>query len=305
MKIEKLEKFLSQLGIDVYGYTIPYIESTYLDRLRHKEIIYPRANTTINHYYNPFLIMEDASLVISIGLSYHQPYNKNNHQSFGYTSKTSYGIDYHHQIYEYLKQIVIFLEQEQPDLKSYLSCDTKEIDDRYYSYICGNGFYGKNTMIINETFGSEVFYGTLITNLKCDVKKAKLIKNGCYDCCLCQEACPTNALNNYQLDYTKCISHLSQTKQLIAYDLLKHRLYGCDTCNNVCFYNKNVEVNQHFKEDKGFYDLIQIITSSQSEFKELFKQRSLLWLNQNIIKKNAILNLEPYLNDKINEVIKI
>ena len=114
--------------------------------------------------------------------------------------------------------------------------DTGPLVDRNLSYTSGMGYYGKNTLMISEEYGSYFFIGYIITDL--DIEKDKILKSQCGSCTRCLKYCPTGALEGpYKLNPKKCISYLTQTKEKIPYELRESmgaKIYGCDTCQDVC-----------------------------------------------------------------------
>lgn len=290
----KISKYLYELGFDIVGFSNNIKLPEYQKRLEVKQsnhTLYPRNNMHPYDYIDINKLVADAKTIISVGMSYHQKPALKIAGLNGYYTKSSFGIDYHTVIYSKLNELVECLKKEYTDLDYYISCDTKIIDDRYFAYLCGNGFVGKNTMIINENYGSEVFYATIVLNKEFEFQQPELIDSKCHDCNRCEVACPTNSLNNYYIDYSSCLSYLTQSKNMIELNIINDSIYGCDICNNVCPFNNALTKQSAFKNDPGYIDLISLLKMSNSEYKNSFKAKSLSWLNKNIIKKNAILVL--------------
>ena len=308
LSYKKLADFLKSLDFDIIGFAKVGDYSAYLKRVKQRyddNNLYPRTNMPYQDYVALDKLIEKPKTIISLGLSYHQASKKSNKEMIGYYSKSSWGVDYHKVIYEKLEQVATYLKQYEPNSDCFLACDTKSIDDRYFAYLCGNGFYGKNGMLINEEYGSEVFYGTIITNLEFTFEVNDLPESKCGGCKICEEACPTKSLSNYQLNYRSCLSHLSQSKQMISPTIINQQIYGCDVCNDCCPYNlKATVINSCFNDD-GYVDLIKVIKATNSEYQELFKDKGLTWLSKNIIKKNAILCLGNYLPEQRAEIIAL
>lgn len=308
LTIGKIKEFAKALNVDIIGFSHFIMDAEYTEKVQYQETnnyLYPRKNMPFGDYNRVDKLINNPRLIISIGISYHNLYVKNEHDCFGYYSKSSYGVDYHTVIYQILEKIGVLIKEYHPNSEYYTSCDTKIIDDRHYAYLTGNGYYGKNTMIINDNYGSEVFYGTLVSDVELDFVQPKVIVSKCNECNLCEEACPSASLSNYVLDYKSCLSYLTQTKTMIPSSILAHRLYGCDTCNNVCPKNRLVQNNMTFIEDYGFLNLFTLIRMSKSEYKNILGDKGLSWLNPTIIKKNAILNLELYLDTYFDEILKL
>ena len=305
----ELYNYIRSLDFDIIGFSkYSQINDEYLTKVNKKDennTLYPRNNMPYQDYVRLDKLINKPMIIISVGISYHQDKTNNNDNLLGYYSKSSYGLDYHKYIYPKLQQIIEFIDERTDSLESFASCDTKIIDDRYFAYLCGNGFYGKNTMLINEEYGSEVFYGTIITNIDMVIPEVKQLDSLCNDCNLCEKICPTKSLNNYNLNYKSCLAYLTQSRHLISSSIIKNKIYGCDDCNDICPYNKKVTSHSVFKNDSGYVNLIQVIKMSNSEYNNYFKDKSLLWLNKTIIKKNAILCLGNYLPKYHSEILSL
>lgn len=297
LSIKEIKSYINSLGIDIVGFSNVIDDSNYqehLNKLNDLNMKYQR-NYDQRLYSNPRLLVDDASLIISIGLSYNYEYQISNKNYFGYYSKSSYGKDYHQKLYAILNQIDAYLNDNILNYSSYLSCDTKACDDRYYAYICGNGYYGKNNMIINNDYGTNVFYATIITNIKLDVL-SDIKDNECNECSLCIDNCPTKALTKDGIKAYECLSHLTQSDSLIEPEILNHRLFGCDVCTNVC--PKNKGLNKLKSDEIEIVSLIDFIELSNKEFNDKYQHKSMAWQGNKYLTKNALLNLGLYMNQE-------
>ncbi|MFN0153076.1 MAG: tRNA epoxyqueuosine(34) reductase QueG [Gaiella sp.] len=121
--------------------------------------------------------------------------------------------------------------------------DENDHVDREAAARSGVGFYGKNTMIITERYGSWVVLGTLVTDR--EIEAAPPLALDCGRCTLCIEACPTGALDTPgELDATRCLSYWTQTANEPPPDIepaLGGTVYGCDICQDVCPWNRGIE----------------------------------------------------------------
>ncbi|MEG0283963.1 MAG: DUF1730 domain-containing protein [Erysipelotrichales bacterium] len=300
----KLDNILKEVGFDIIGYSKPILLEEYTKNIENRisnDMFYYRNNYDFSNYSNAFSVVEDAKTIISVGISYHQKNALCINNDVGY-SKSSYGIDYHTLMYTKLSKVIDKLKEEYNNFEYYLNCDTKALDDRYFAYICGNGFYGKNTMIINEEYGSEVFYGTIVLDIDFDIEEASIVESKCGACNRCEVACPMSCLSDYQIDIKHCLSNKTQSKDMLSSDKLGKNIYGCDICNNACPYNKDIEATSYFI-DEGTFDAKTLLLLSNAQYKEIFGDKSMSWLNKNIIKKNVILNL-PNIYSR-EEIIKI
>ncbi|WP_423364476.1 epoxyqueuosine reductase [Mycoplasma sp. P36-A1] len=303
--INSIEKKAYDIGFDIIGFSHVIKEDEYLKRVlekKEKMTLYPRKEEDINKYIDTEQYLNKCKTIISVGICYNtkrKPIVKN---SITY-SKSSFGEDYHLVLSKKIEQLISYLKSNIDGLEVYYSIDTSNLDDRYFAHLAGNGFYGKNSMIINNKYGSMVFYGTILLNHKLTFKQPLLIQDGCFECHKCESTCPTKSLNNYILNYQTCLSYLTQSKTLISSKLIKNNVYGCDICNDVCPYNTNYDNREYF-EDEQYYDVKDFIALTNNDYNKLFKSKSLGWLNKNIIKKNAILSLNNIKRDKKSLIIE-
>lgn len=295
---EVLETYILSLGVDLVGFSnADFDTSLYWDRVFKKEknhTLYPR-HFNVSDYIDIKKHVKEAKLIISIGLSYQNKTIRTAEKYAGYYSKITYGRDYHQVVYPLLEKIITFLQSFKIDLSYYICCDTKALDDKFFAYLCGNGAYGKNSMIINQEYGSEVVYGTIVCDLDVDVT-TNLINDLCLECNRCELACPSQSIGEYNLNYSTCLAHLTQAKEMIDYRLMDNYLYGCDRCVNVCPYNTKKQ-NNHFKEEVGYINLLELFELSNREYQTRYGDKSMSWLNKNILKKNAIMLLKRYVEN--------
>lgn len=152
--------------------------------------------------------------------------------------------EYHKKIKEELKKILSELKELDKSVDGKIFVDTSPIWEKILANISGLGFIGKNTLIISPRFGSYVFLAGLILNKSIeDKQKRDIIKNGCGTCNKCVETCPTKALSDKGLDFTKCISFwTTHTNKDIPNEIKEKTpyLFGCDICQEVCPYNNKI-----------------------------------------------------------------
>lgn len=121
--------------------------------------------------------------------------------------------------------------------------DANQHVDREGASRSGVGFYGKNTLLITRRHGSWVVLGTLVTDV--ELAATPPLELDCGSCTLCIDACPTGALDEPGvLDSTLCLSYWTQSPHDAPEDIraeLADRVYGCDTCQDVCPWNRGIE----------------------------------------------------------------
>lgn len=311
MMLNKLKQdiveYSKTIGIDKIGFTTadPFVELK--ERLRvQQELNYQSGfeEQDIEKRTNPKLLMPEAKSIIAIALAYpsrlkNPPKNEKQNRR-GLFSSVSWGIDYHIVLRERLQKLEQFIKEKEPRAITKSMVDTGELSDRAVAERAGLGFVGKNCSLITPEFGSFVFLGEIITNLPFPPDQP--VEESCGTCNKCVEACPTGALvQGGQLNAKKCLSYLTQTKGFLPdeyREVLGNRLYGMDTCQLVCPFNrdKNFYVHKEFEPDPelAMPPLKPLLKMSNREFKEKFGKLSGSWRGKTPIQRNAIIALAHF-----------
>ena len=119
--------------------------------------------------------------------------------------------------------------------------DTDPLLEKGLARGCGLGWIGRNSCLIVPHVGSRVVLGELLLDHRLPPDEP-LEGDPCEGCRVCQDACPTRALEEaYTLDAARCLAYLTiehpgDLPQSYA-AALENRLFGCDTCVAVCPHN--------------------------------------------------------------------
>lgn len=283
--------YCSKLGLDIVGFTECRIFSEleyYLQDRKERKLENEFEEENIEKRINPFLYMEDGKTIISIAFPYLFDSDFKEIISF---SKYTRGKDYHLVVSGYLKSICSFIESLGG--KAIYFVDSNSLPERYIAAQSGVGFIGKNNLLITEKYGSYIFLGEIITNL--EIESDRPLENKCGDCQLCKVSCPTGAIKNENKPNI-CLSYITQKKDIEEewFSKLKGRMFGCDTCQRVCPYNKNAAFStiEEFRP-KDFMDKVnleELINIDKKVFKEKYSGTSCGWRGKNILQRNALIN---------------
>lgn len=280
-----------ELGLELVGFTKcrKFTElEPYYERLKEKNLLNEFEEKNIEAKINPFKVMKNGKTIISIAFPY--IFGKEQNKEV-YFSKYTRGMDYHKVLSNYLKRICDFIV-ENLDSEAQYFVDSNPLPERYIAYLAGVGFIGKNKMLITKKYGSYVFLGEIITDLT--IKEDKPIKNLCGQCSLCKQSCPTNALGID--DSNICLSYITQKKDIEDkwFSKLQGRLFGCDTCQDICPYNNDIQFS-NISELKPFdfmenVECKDILDLKGSTFREKYKMTSCGWRGKNILIRNMLIN---------------
>ena len=246
---------------------------------------------------DPRITFPNCKSIIVIGISYNVDFKEERSEMLeGIISKSSWGLDYHRVLKDKMDKLILEIKTIQDfNYKSYV--DTGPLVERELAYKAGIGYYGKNCSIINDDYGSFIFIGYIMTDLEIEADDGYL-HSKCGECNLCIKACPTVALQPYKLNPKKCISYLTQTKDVIPIEYrnkMGRKIYGCDTCQLVCPKNQGVKFSSHDEFipyiTKGKLDIIELLNMSNKEFKNKYGPMAGSWRGKNVLKRNAIITI--------------
>ncbi|OIN65768.1 tRNA epoxyqueuosine(34) reductase QueG [Exiguobacterium sp. KRL4] len=303
----QLQAYATEIGIDEFRVTTadPFlVMKQRLIQQQEKGYASGFEEPDLDRRTTPTLLLDDAVSIIAIAVAYPSklkdaPRGKEGERR-GIFGRSSWGLDYH----QALKNRLMLLEEKigtlSPGSQTRSMVDTGELVDRAVAERAGIGFSGKNCSIISETHGSYLYLGELITD--CYLPPDEPVEELCGSCTKCMDACPTDALvEPGVIDAKRCISFITQTKTLIPEDFryaLGNRLYGCDTCQQVCPYNRKKHATQHAELQPDPEQvkplLIPLLSLSNREFKTRFGSLSGAWRGKKPIQRNAVCALVHY-----------
>ncbi len=301
---EKIINYANSLSLDTIGFTgcrrFKKLEEFFTDR-KENHLFNEFEEEDIEKKINPKLLMENGETIISIAFPYYHG-DKGEGDNFSLYTR---GLDYHKVVEKYLKKICEFIELMGGEAKYFV--DSNPLPERYIAAISGIGFIGKNNTLITEKYGSYVFLGEIITNLKLEWDKSKNCR--CKECNLCMKKCPTNVIieDIKRFNSSQCISYLTQKKHLNDDEVnsIKGKIFGCDNCQKVCPHNLNVEVSPIKEFLPKMYmeevNLLELINLDNKSFRDKYMNHSCGWRGKNLLIRNGLINYYlKYNEDKDN-----
>ena len=155
-------------------------------------------------------------------------------------SMYAWGEDYHKVLKRKLYELFAFIKEVVGEVDGRVFVDSAPVMDKAWAKRSGLGWIGKHTNLISPQKGSYFFIGEIILDLELEYDGP--IKDYCGTCTRCIEACPTDALEPYQIDAQKCISYLTIELKSGMDEAFANQLdgwiYGCDICQQVCPWNR-------------------------------------------------------------------
>ncbi len=191
--------------------------------------------------------------------------------------------------------------------------DTGPLLERELAAAAGLGWFGRNTCLLNERFGSYLFLGELVTTL--DLAPDTPVPSRCGTCMRCVEACPTKALVRPRLlDASRCIAYLTieHRGQIPAefHAALGDRILGCDACQQVCPYNARAPLATHpelvSEVIPARVDLLQLLSMGNGAYRRLTNNTAATRARRNIWRRNAaiVLGNLARADEKIRSTLK-
>jgi len=239
---------------------------------------------------NPQFGLESARSMILLGKAYSPRKSKNSSaQIAAYALRP----DYHTELKNRMNQLIKNIQKLTSDSNFHPFVDSFPLLERAFGNRAGLGFFGKNTMLINKTLGSNFFICGILTDLSLEPDTPVYMGN-CGTCTLCLEACPTGALEKpFYLNAAKCISYLTiEHKGSIAEELrskVGNWLFGCDICQDVCPHNRS-KFNKTPPPPNEPLRMESILNlSSNREFENRLKGTALLRPRRKGLLRNACL----------------
>ncbi|CAN5275967.1 tRNA epoxyqueuosine(34) reductase QueG [soil metagenome] len=245
---------------------------------------------------DPKLLFPEAESIIVVALNYFTPHEHEENPEKGKVSRYAWGDDYHDVLKEKLRELLSFIKSVDENADGKICVDTAPIMDKAWAVRGGLGWLGKHSNIITKEYGSWVFIGEILLNLKLEYD-TEIIEDHCGTCTACLDACPTNAIvAPYIVDSKACLSYA--TIELRGDELpaeisenLNGWLYGCDICQDVCPWNRFEKPTEESRfeprKDNVSPDLDKIISLSHDEYVEKFRRSAMKRTKLKGLKRNA------------------
>ena len=184
---------------------------------------------------NPELVLPGVRSIIM--LTYEYP-RTDARKTSGSIARYAQGEDYHKLLagkLEDLSETLSFYGGQQRCFT-----DSGPVSERFFAARAGLGWIGRNGLLIRPRGGSYCFLSSILTTLELPYDTP--MPNRCGNCHRCEQACPTAALRDGCCNAGRCLSCWTiEAKTPIPPKIraaMGSRLYGCDTCQEVCPWNR-------------------------------------------------------------------
>ncbi len=221
---------------------------------------------------DPTKLVPGAKSVISLLYNYHTTETPTNPDA-PRLSKYAYGRDYHKIVRKKLKHLLEDIRDVIGDVEGRGFVDSAPVLERDWARRAGNGWTGKNTLLIHPKAGSYFFLAELIVDL--DLTPDAPMKDYCGSCRRCIDACPTDAIadSGYIVDGSKCISYLTiELRDDIPEKFvgkMENWMFGCDICQDVCPWNRFAKPHS----EPAFTPKPELLEMRKSDWQEITEDK--------------------------------
>lgn len=280
---------------------------------------------------DPGLVLPGARSVVMLGINYgSREFASASREARPRWARYAQYSDYHDTIRPALAQAGLVLEELcgiGPDDHRY-HVDTGPVLERGWAARAGLGFTGKNAMLISRRFGNWLFLAAILTRAELapdePVRRRPAPPGAggesatgrlCGKCTRCLDACPTAAFSAPGVvDARRCVSYQTiENRGVIPRELrpgIGARIYGCDTCLEVCPWNRFAQEGRRLllsaRFDLAGLSLKELLALTPERFAEVFRRTPVKRLKLAGILRNACVvagNLQAF--ECIDELVTL
>ena len=225
-------------AIEIKKFDISFLKN-WIDRGYNADMQYLERYIDIRE--NPSLLLENSKSVVRFIVSYNIELPDNKDDNILKFASYSLFNDYHKAIKQALYELIHCIQDIYPNFKAIAFVDSAPILEKVIAKEAGLGWIGKNSLLINKTFGSKILIGEIITNFSTDYSN-ELEKDLCKECSTCISSCPNQSIQkNNTINANLCNSYQTiENKNNIPENIKKQRLAVLD--------GVLTEINREFNE---------------------------------------------------------
>ena len=163
--------------------------------------------------------------------------------------------------------------------------DVSALPEKECALAAGLGFPGVNGLVIHPQYGTFFVIGEIVTDYLFEFDHP-LTQQICMQCGRCVASCPAGAITRNGIDYTRCLSEVTQRKGELTDEeqalVQKNGLmWGCDCCQNCCPYNNDLPLTYL----EAFSSDVQPVVTREN-LNPLCKTRAFGYKGKTLLKRN-------------------
>ncbi|SRR5579883_366313 len=248
-------------------------------------------------------IMPDVRSVICVALNYYKPLERPQGEEYAKISRYAWGKDYHKVMHKKLKTFTNWLQGCAQGIEARYYADTGPVQDKAWAQRSGVGWIAKNGNLITREYGSWVFLGEVLTNMKWEGDRPHA--EHCGTCTRCIENCPTGAITSpFVVDANRCIAYhtIENRDEQLPETIVQHMqgwVAGCDICQDVCPWNQRFAKETDVAEFEPYTrniapKLVELAEISNEEWDKRFPASALRRIKPDMLRRNARANLDSF-----------
>lgn len=204
-------------------------------------------------------------------------------------SKYAMPADYHQVIGGMLDTVSRALKNALPEYAFVPFCDASPVPEVETARLAGLGVRGRNGLLIHPVYGSYVFIGEIVTDLKLPTCASP--GGSCPGCEACVRACPAHALYEGKLERTRCLSSLTQRRGVLSPEeaaLIRSggSAWGCDICQDVCPLNRTAKITPVEAFRTRLFTRFRLREVESPDFSQKNEDRAFLWKGTEVLRRN-------------------
>ena len=239
---EEINKFAEANGIHAIGWFSASDFHSYLRTIEDRQQYHKFEYRPLEKFRKAGHVPRGIKTIVVLAMDYF--YEANRRSRGGRLSNYSRGC--YSTLYPKTDAVVAFLRRKGS------RCERLDLPYRAAACRAGLGFIGKNTLFYAYGLGSYVGLAVVGTDVEIGRSQSgeeRITDGCCQNCNRCVEACPVSAISaeGYRIDPLRCLSFVNRhpdepMRVLPANPRSLHGwLHGCETCQDVCPENGNLE----------------------------------------------------------------
>ncbi len=263
---------------------------------------------------DPTVFVPEATSIICVADRYASDVDEPLPPRHGKIARYARGGDYHKVMKKRLHKVCDVLRELDSESTFRACVDTAPLFEREFAAAAGLGAIGKNTLLIDQSVGSWLMLGAIVTTARLEATSHNVAVDPCGSCTRCIDACPTNAISPWSVNASACISYLT-IEHRSEIDPKYHKamdewIFGCDICQEVCPHNQQTEktiaseVHSDYASRVSSLDLLDVLNWTEEDRREAFQGSALKRAKLGMMKRNAAIVAKNYLANTDDEALR-